>query len=53
MKLYSEQDRVVVRGLDHSGFLLVKKSDDCCISLQPDGNSFDMMRGLISIKSRQ
>ena len=45
-------EQVTVQGLDSDGFLLVKTQAGKCISLQPDGNSFDMMRGLITVKNR-
>jgi len=38
-------------GLDEFGFLQVLLADGSCISVQPDGNSFDMMRNLILPKS--
>ena len=34
-------------GLDEFGFLQVTLDDGSCVSVQPDGNSFDMMRNLI------
>lgn len=44
------QDMQIV-GLDSQGYLKVKSADGALCSLQPDGNSFDMMRNLIYIKS--
>ncbi|XP_050404110.1 biotin--protein ligase [Patella vulgata] len=41
---------VTVSGLDEFGFLEVKKDDGSVFSLQPDGNSFDIMHNLIAIK---
>ncbi|KAJ3306136.1 biotin holocarboxylase synthetase [Kappamyces sp. JEL0829] len=41
---------VLVRGLDPSGFLKAKTLDGELILLQPDGNSFDMTKGLITVK---
>jgi len=38
-------------GLDEFGFLQVALADGSLISVQPDGNSFDMMRNLILPKS--
>jgi len=38
-------------GLDEFGFLQVKVTDGSVVSVQPDGNSFDMMRNLILRKS--
>lgn len=44
----------VIKGIDEFGFLLVKLiNDEHVISVQPDGNSFDMMKGLIYPKMRQ
>ncbi|XP_071818665.1 biotin--protein ligase-like isoform X3 [Apostichopus japonicus] len=43
---------VTVIGLDSSGFLEVKDKDGKLISLQPDGNSFDMLKNLIQMKKR-
>ena len=53
MKLYSEDEFVTVKGIDPNGFLLVENKDGSPLSLQPDGNSFDMMQGLISIKAKK
>ena len=36
-----------ILGLDQYGFLRVRKEDGCIVSVHPDGNSFDMLRGLI------
>ncbi|RUS86739.1 hypothetical protein EGW08_005529 [Elysia chlorotica] len=41
-----------VIGLDEFGFLLVQKSSGEFISVQPDGNSFDMMQNLVYCKQR-
>jgi len=38
-------------GLDDYGFLQVSLADGSLISVQPDGNRFDMMRNLILPKS--
>jgi biotin---protein ligase len=41
-----------VVGLDDYGFLLVRlASDGSTVSVQPDGNSFDMMKNLILPKN--
>ncbi|KAJ2994863.1 biotin holocarboxylase synthetase [Globomyces sp. JEL0801] len=41
-----------IRGIDESGFLKVKSTDglNTILSLQPDGNSFDMLKNLIYVK---
>nr|XP_054753941.1 biotin--protein ligase-like [Lytechinus pictus] len=44
-------DEVTITGLDNSGFLQVKKTDGSILSVQPDGNTFDMLKNLISMKS--
>jgi len=36
-----------VLSLDQHGFLLVRKEDGSIVSVHPDGNSFDMLNGLI------
>ena len=40
-----------VLGIDDFGYLQVQTRDGEVISLQPDGNSFDMMTNMISIKT--
>ena len=46
----SVEGRIV--GLDEFGFLqVILLADGSRVSLQPDGNSFDMMRNLIRPKS--
>ncbi|CAH1132028.1 unnamed protein product [Ceutorhynchus assimilis] len=44
-------ERVKIVGIDDQGFLKVKTSRGTSKSVQPDGNSFDIMKGLISIKN--
>ena len=42
----------VITGIDEYGYLLVRsRKDGAQLSLQPDGNSFDIMKGLIAMKS--
>lgn len=41
---------VKVIGIDQYGYLKVKGDDGTISSVQPDGNSFDMLRGLIAPK---
>lgn len=36
-----------IEGVDEAGYLVVKTADGRRLSLQPDGNSFDIMRNLI------
>ena len=52
VNIFSEKEAATVRGLDSNGFLLVENDNGKLLSLQPDGNSFDMMQGLITIKSK-
>ena len=42
---------VKILGLDNHGYLLAEKDDGTSVSLQDDGNSFDMMANLIRIKT--
>ena len=44
---------VTIKGLDNMGFLSVVTSSNEVISVQPDGNSFDMMKNLIAMKTHQ
>lgn len=39
-----------VVGLDPNGFLQVYNSEQGLLSLEPDGNSFDMLKNLVVIK---
>eukprot|EP00795_Rhopilema_esculentum_P017500 gene17500-9118_t len=52
VKIEADDEEVIIKGLDTNGFLLVESKDRGFLSLQPDGNSFDMMKGLIKIKER-
>lgn len=52
VRLKSEDGpEATVVGLDDFGFLLVRLSNGQVESVQPDGNSFDMMKNLIAPKS--
>ena len=52
MQLDTEGDKVfTVRGVDEHGYLEVVSDDGKLISVQPDGNSYDMMRNLIHMKT--
>ena len=46
----TDERNVTVIGIDEYGFLLVKDSDESIFSVTCDGNSFDMMEGLIRPK---
>lgn len=39
-----------VVGLDYNGFLQVYNQQQGVLSLEPDGNSFDMLKNLVVIK---
>lgn len=53
MHLWSEEGpEAQVVGLDHNGFLQVHSKEQGVISVEPDGNSFDMLKNLIVIKQR-
>lgn len=39
-----------VVGLDHNGFLQVYNKLQGVLSLEPDGNSFDMLKNLVVMK---
>lgn len=43
-------EEAVIRGLDSSGFLKARLKSGEIVLLQPDGNSFDMLKGLITVK---
>lgn len=52
VQLDTEGDKVfTVQGVDEYGYLEVKSKDGKTISVQPDGNSYDMMRNLIHMKT--
>lgn len=44
--------RVTIVGIDEFGFLRVQGNDNSEFTVQPDGNSFDMLAGLIAPKSK-
>ncbi|XP_035391464.1 biotin--protein ligase isoform X2 [Electrophorus electricus] len=51
VRLWSEEGPVAdVVGLDDHGFLQVSSREHGLVSVQPDGNSFDMMRNLVVTK---
>ncbi|XP_072901022.1 biotin--protein ligase [Hemitrygon akajei] len=54
VRLWSEEGPAAwVVGLDNSGFLQVlKEGDNNIVTVQPDGNSFDMLRNLIVTKQQ-
>ena len=51
VKIESEGNAPVqIKGLDDFGFLRVVNKQGEQLSVQPDGNSFDMLRNLIAVK---
>lgn len=53
VRLWSEDGlEAEVVGLDHNGFLQVYNELQGVLSLEPDGNSFDMLKNLVVIKQR-
>ncbi|XP_046847974.1 biotin--protein ligase-like [Xenia sp. Carnegie-2017] len=54
VKLDNEDGEIVtIKGLDDMGFLCVVNDLNEVKTLQPDGNSFDMMKNLITVKTRK
>lgn len=47
----STQEEVEITGLDDYGFLLVHTKSGKMLSVQPDGNTFDMLKNLIAMKN--
>lgn len=53
MRLWSEDGlEAEVVGLDLNGFLQVHSKEQGMFSVEPDGNSFDMLKNLVVIKYR-
>nr|XP_057942159.1 biotin--protein ligase [Doryrhamphus excisus] len=51
VRLWSEDGlEAEVVGLDSNGFLQVHSKEEGIVSVEPDGNSFDMMKNLVVIK---
>lgn len=45
-----ESRKAVITGVDDYGFLTVQSEDGTLSTVQPDGNTFDMLKGLIAPK---
>ena len=45
-------ENVIVTGIDENGYLLVKSEQGIVHMVMPDGNSFDALRGLVTVKQR-
>ncbi|XP_010891889.2 biotin--protein ligase isoform X1 [Esox lucius] len=53
VRLWSEDGpHADVVGVDDNGFLQVRSEEQGVVSVQPDGNSFDMLRNLVVVKQR-
>ncbi|XP_054873360.1 biotin--protein ligase isoform X3 [Amphiprion ocellaris] len=53
VRLWTEEGlEAQVVGLDPNGFLQVYSKDQGVVSVEPDGNSFDMLKNLLVIKQR-
>ncbi|XP_068600959.1 biotin--protein ligase [Brachionichthys hirsutus] len=53
VRLWSEDGpEAEVVGLDYNGFLEVYTKEQGVVSLEPDGNSFDMLKNLVVMKQR-
>lgn len=53
VRLWSEDGlEVDVVGLDQNGFLQVHSKEQGLVSVEPDGNSFDMLKNLVVMKQR-
>lgn len=50
LSVNDKMEEVTIKGLDDFGFLLVETKSGESLSVQPDGNSFDMLRNLIAMK---
>lgn len=50
VRIYDDKNEAVIIGIDRFGYLIAKSKDSELIKLQPDGNSFDMLAGLIKLK---
>ncbi|XP_031727425.1 LOW QUALITY PROTEIN: biotin--protein ligase [Anarrhichthys ocellatus] len=51
VRLWSEDGlEAAVVGLDHNGFLQVHNKEQGVVSVEPNGNSFDMLKNLVVIK---
>ena len=50
-KVQVEDKEANIIGIDDYGYLRVQYDDYKIATLHPDGNSFDLMQGLITLKS--
>ena len=41
---------VIITGIDEFGYLRVRDEEGKSLTLHPDGNTFDIMKGLIAMK---
>lgn len=47
VKRNGESENVVIKGIDDFGYLLTEDGKGNKFSLHPDGNTFDLLKGLI------
>jgi biotin-(acetyl-CoA carboxylase) ligase len=50
IKSNGKAENVTISGINDYGYLVVHASDGKTFSVQPDGNSFDLFKGLIAPK---
>lgn len=50
VKVDDRCEDIVIKGIDEFGFLVAKRRNGLELKLQPDGNSFDLIQGLITTK---
>lgn len=50
VELAGQPDPVTITGIDEYGYLRVRTVSSDVLTVQPDGNTFDIMKGLIKIK---
>ena len=50
MELARQSEPVTITGIDEYGYLRVRTTTGDTLTVQPDGNTFDIMKGLIRMK---
>lgn len=50
VRIHDEDTEATIIGIDEYGYLIARTKNNDIIKLQPDGNSFDMLSGLIKMK---
>lgn len=51
VRIYDDVNEAAILGIDKFGYLLAQSDHGEIVKLQPDGNSFDMLAGLIKLKA--